>query len=55
MRLVTNKQSWRGISKLKVHKQAEDELQRLLANLNDLLVKVTTANVVLKQTKGIWL
>ena len=38
---------------LQVHKQAEDDLQQLLGNLNDLLVKVDIANVVLKQTKGI--
>ncbi|XP_028398155.1 golgin subfamily A member 6-like protein 22 [Dendronephthya gigantea] len=36
-----------------VHKQAEDELRQLQANLNDLLVKVNTANVVLKQTKDV--
>ena len=36
----------------KVHEKTEDELKQLLINLNDLLAKVDTANVVLKQTKS---
>ena len=37
---------------LKVHGKAERELQLLSDNLKNLLEKVDTANVVLRQTKG---
>lgn len=36
-----------------IHKQSEEALQELSNNLNDLLAKVDTANVVLKQTKDV--